>query len=148
MSARPLKQDRSELKEILSDGIDYINGLKAVLVEERDALERRDSTLLESSAKTKETLAKNLAMFDFFRDDIATLAANDNGEISDSWQTFQSIARDCDELNQTNGLIIRSRHQQVLTGLAVLQGRDGSAETYTSSGSAAATAGKRKLTEV
>ncbi|MDH3748939.1 MAG: flagellar protein FlgN [Gammaproteobacteria bacterium] len=148
MTDSPLDKNASELEEVLSDGIEFVHDLKAVLVQEREALERRDTKLLEEAAKTKQTLAKNLAMFDFFRADIETLAENESGPFSDSWTKFQSVARDCDELNRTNGAIIRSRHEQVLAGLSLLQGREQYADTYTSNGAAEGSPGRRKLTEV
>lgn len=142
-----VSEDKSELKEILSNGMEYVQDLKAVLVEEREALERRDTKLLEEAAKSKQTLAKNLAMFDFFRADIKTFAEDESGSILDCWSQFQTVARDCDELNRTNGAIIRSRHEQVLAGLSLLQGRENDANTYTSTGSSAGSSGRRTLTE-
>lgn len=142
-----LIHDEAELKEILSDGVVYINDLKAILVSERDALERRDTAQLEDAAGSKLTVAKNLSMFDFFRTEIEELAANDSGSVSDAWNQFRSIAKECDELNRTNGAIIRARHEQVVTGLSLLQGRDRDAETYSSKGSASAASGRRKITQ-
>lgn len=147
MSALRVTKNTAELKDILSDGLEYITSLKAVLVEERGALENRDTVLLETTSKSKETLAKNLAMFDFFRADIESLATSDDRSIFDAWHNFQSIARDCDALNRTNGAIIRARHDQVLTGLSVLQGRERDSDTYSSSGSTVGSAGRRSLTE-
>jgi flagellar biosynthesis/type III secretory pathway chaperone len=142
-----MKQNESELKEILQDGIEYVTDLKAVLVEEREALERRDTKLIEAAAKSKQTLAKNLSMFDFFRADIQTLAGKGAGQVSDLWGRFITVARACDQLNRTNGAIIRSRQEQVLAGLSLLQGREQDADTYTPTGSAAGSAGRRRLTE-
>jgi len=143
----PTGKDQAELKEILSDGRGYVGDLKEALIEERDALENRDTELLASTAQSKETLARNLAMFDFFRADIENLARQDNGAILDAWNEFQAIARDCDSLNKTNGAIIRARHDQISTGLSLLQGRDQNSNTYTPSGSTAASSGRRSLTE-
>jgi flagellar biosynthesis/type III secretory pathway chaperone len=140
-------KDQTELKEILSDGLGYVGDLKATLIEERGALENRDMSLLEATAQSKQTLAKNLAMFDFFRADIEGFAKKHNGAILDAWNEFQSIARDCDSLNKTNGAIIRARRDQISTGLSLLQGRDTQSDTYTPSGSAAPSTGRRSLTE-
>jgi flagellar biosynthesis/type III secretory pathway chaperone len=143
----PTGKDQAELKEILSDGLGYVGNLKKALIEERDALENRDTELLASTAQSKETLAKNLAMFDFFRTDIENFARHDNGAVLDAWNEFQAIARDCDSLNRTNGAIIRARHDQISTGLSLLQGRDRSSDTYSPSGATAAASGRRSLTE-
>jgi flagellar biosynthesis/type III secretory pathway chaperone len=142
-----LGKDQSELEEILSDGLGYVGDLKSALIEERNALENRDTTILETTAKSKQTLAKNLAMFDFFRADIESLAKERNGSILDDWNKFQTIARDCDAMNKTNGAIIRARYDQLATGLSLLQGRDTNANTYTPSGSTVAATGRRSLTE-
>jgi flagella synthesis protein FlgN len=147
MTASRSPKDRTELKEILIDGIGYVIELEMTLVAERSALESRDMTLLESTAKSKDTLAKNLAMFDFFRADIESLAEQGDGSIRESWHQFQSIARDCDSLNRTNGAIIRARHEQISTGLSLLQGRARNSDTYTPSGSTVASSGRRSLTE-
>lgn len=147
MTANPHAHDKAELAAILSDGFGYLTELKAVLIEERGALEDRDTGLIESTAKSKETLAKNLAMFDFYRAEIESLAAENDSAIADSWNEFQSVARDCDRLNRTNGAIIRARHDQVTTGLSLLQGRERNTDTYTSKGTTRASAGRRSITE-
>lgn len=143
----PSVKDGAELKEILSDGLGYVGALKTVLIEEREALEHRDAALLESTAQSKQTLTKNLAMFDFFRADIESYAREQDGAILEAWNQFASIARDCYKLNKTNGAIIRARYDQVATGLSLLQGRDKNSDTYTPSGSTISASGRRALTE-
>jgi flagellar biosynthesis/type III secretory pathway chaperone len=143
----PSGKDKTELEEILSDALGYVGDLKSALIEEREALENRDTAHLETTAKSKQTLARNLAMFDFFRADIESFAKKQDGSILDAWNEFQAIARDCGSLNKTNGAIIRARHDQLATGLALLQGRDKNSNTYTPSGSTVAPSGRRSLTE-
>jgi flagellar biosynthesis/type III secretory pathway chaperone len=143
----PSVKDGAELKEILSDGLSYVGDLKTALIEERNALEHRDAALLESTAQSKQTLAKNLAMFEFFRADIESYAKEQDGEILEAWNQFVSTARDCDKLNKANGAIIRARYDQVATGLSLLQGRDKNSDTYTPSGSTVTASGRRALTE-
>lgn len=147
MTGTPRAKDKSELEEILSDGLSYVGDLKTALIEERDALESRNTELLETTAQSKQTLAKNLAMFDFFRADIESFANEQDGSTLEAWNEFQSIARDCDELNKTNGAIIRTRYDQLAAGLSLLQGRDRNTDTYTPSGSTAASSGRRSLTQ-
>jgi flagellar biosynthesis/type III secretory pathway chaperone len=142
-----LSKDKSELEEVLTDGLGYVGALKSALIEERNALENRDTTILETTAKSKQTLAKNLAMFDFFRADIESLANEQSGSLLVAWNEFQTIARDCDAMNRTNGAIIRARYDQLATGLSLLQGRDKNSNTYTPSGSTVTSTGRRSLTE-
>jgi flagellar biosynthesis/type III secretory pathway chaperone len=142
-----LSKDESELEEILSDGLGYVGALKSALIEERNALENRDTSSLEKTAQSKQTLAKNLAMFDFFRADIESFANERSGSILDDWNEFQTIARDCDAMNKTNGAIIRARYDQLATGLSLLQGRDKNSNTYTPSGTTVTSTGRRSLTE-
>jgi flagellar biosynthesis/type III secretory pathway chaperone len=146
MSA-PAGKDPAELREILSDGLGYVGDLRKALIDERAALEHRDTAALETTAKSKQTLAKNLAMFDFFRADIEVFAREQNGPVLDAWNEFQSIARDCDTLNKSNGAIIRARYDQLSTGLSLLQGRDRNSGTYSPSGASVDSSGRRSLTE-
>jgi flagellar biosynthesis/type III secretory pathway chaperone len=135
-----------ELEKMLNDGIRCMQGLKSILADERVALERRDAIALESTAKSKEELANKLTGFDRYAADIKNLAGA-TGSLSDRWREFQSIAKDCDLLNRTNGTIIRSRQQQVLAGLSLLRGNGSNDSTYTSTGSAPADVGRRTITE-
>ena len=146
MNDRSASIGQPRLEEILSEAIEHLHGLKAVLTEERGALEHRDSNLLEATAKSKQDIAEKLAVLDKCSADIKSLAGK-TGPLSARWREFQDIARDCDLLNKTNGLIIRSRQQQVLAGLSLLRGSERNDNTYTQAGAATGNIGRRSLTE-
>ena len=44
MTESPQSEGKTELKDILKDGIEYVQDLKTVLVTEREAIERRDTS--------------------------------------------------------------------------------------------------------
>jgi flagellar biosynthesis/type III secretory pathway chaperone len=149
--------ESGELAQILRSGIEWMRGLKDALLDERAALERRDTEALAATARSKEQLARKLLSVDRLSSEIETLGRaadadkrNDGGpdeRLHGLLRTFRTVARDCERLNLTNGTIIRSRQRQVAEGLAVLRGRDRDEDTYTRAGSSAASGTRRVLTE-
>jgi flagellar biosynthesis/type III secretory pathway chaperone len=144
-------EDNAGLEEVLDNGIEWMRSLKAALIDEREALEHRDSDGLVAAARSKEALTAKLRIVDRHRTEIGLLAAQTarggNRAMRERLSTFRQIASDCEHLNRTNGIIIRSRHRQVMDGLAILRGRDHGEDTYTPRGKTAAAVGRRTLTE-
>ena len=139
------------LNEVLENGIEWMRSLKAALLDEREALERRDSEGLVAAARSKEALAAKLLIVDRHRTEIGLLteriAGGENRAMQERLSTFRQIASDCERLNRTNGTIIRSRHRQVMDGLSILRGLDHDEDTYTPRGRTEAAVGRRTLTE-
>jgi flagellar biosynthesis/type III secretory pathway chaperone len=137
---------RTNLEAVLSNGIESMRNLKSLLLEERIALEQLDPDRLAATASSKRDLVAKLAGFIELDTAIAHVPEVP-GPLADHWQKLRQVARECNELNRVNGTIIRSRHQQVLDGLAVLCGKEKLDSTYTASGSASAPNNRRTLTE-
>jgi flagellar biosynthesis/type III secretory pathway chaperone len=151
MSDHDSGRDGAGLGQILDRGIELMHGLKAALLDEREALAQRDAERLQEAAGRKDQLARQLLVVDSHKSEIRALAeqAGDSGKTGfrGRWQQLQDMVRDCERLNRTNGTIIRARRQQVMDGLSVLRGRDHDEDTYTLSGTTASTIGRRTLTE-
>lgn len=146
MSLMSIHDGRANLETVLSDGIASMRSLKSLLLEERTALEQLDPDRLAATASSKQDLVAKLAGFHELETAFANPVAAP-GPLADHWRELRRVARECDELNRVNGTIIRSRHQQVLDGLAVLSGNERRDSTYTASGSASAPTNRRSLTE-
>jgi flagellar biosynthesis/type III secretory pathway chaperone len=144
-------EDSIGLDEVLENGIEWMQSLKAALMDEREALEHRNSERLAAAARTKDALTTKLLIVDRHRTEIGLLAEQvargDNRKMQQRLITFRRIASDCERLNRTNGIIIRARHRQIMDGLSVLRGRDHDEDTYTLRGKAEATGSRRTLTE-
>jgi flagellar biosynthesis/type III secretory pathway chaperone len=140
----------TELQEVLENGLDWMRGMKATLVEERSALESRDSERLAEASTLKEQFAKLLLSVDWQSTEVLLQDQPPNGAgeaVQQHWRAFLEIASDCERLNRTNGAIISARRQQVKDGLAILQGRNHNEDTYSQSGATAAASSRRTLTE-
>jgi flagellar biosynthesis/type III secretory pathway chaperone len=163
MSRRAAAETRQGLQKVLSDSIRCALSLKEILVDEKQALQQRDTVALGENSGLKESCIKKLAALELARGEIsrdAGFAAGlndmpaltqwcDQGDvIAGDWRQFMQIARQCDALNATNGAIIRIRRQQILAGLSLLRGTDANAETYGISGSGTTGFGGRELAEV
>ena len=153
---------RHRIVEILGESVRCALGLKETLVEEREALERRDTLSLNSAAISKTTLISKLATLNQARGEVSERAGfgigtekmealaewcDDDLLVSNCWQHFREIAGECDALNKTNGAIIHVRRQHVLDGLSLLRGKSRDSSTYTSTGSATNGVAGRSLTE-
>jgi flagellar biosynthesis/type III secretory pathway chaperone len=162
MSERSAAVTRERLEKILGESIHCALGLKDILCQERNALREQDTALLGHSASLKETCIDRLASLESARGAVSRDAgfSTDLGDmpaltewcdadsiIANCWQHFTQIARECDALNSTNGAIIRVRRQQILAGLALLSGSDGTEDTYKVSGAGTTGFGGRELAE-
>lgn len=162
MSRASAGETRDRIVKILSDSVTCALGLKETLVEERDALERRDTLSLNTAATSKTTLIHELARLNEARDEISKQAGfgggtgrmddlaewcDDDLRVTHSWKQFREIATECDVLNKTNGAIIHLRRQQVLDGLSILRGNPNETITYSPTGSETTANAGRPLTE-
>jgi len=162
MSNESADETRERIIRILTESVDCVLGLKETLVEERDALERRDTTSLNTAAVSKASLIRKLASLNETRGEISKQAGfgsstetmdelaawcDDDSLVSNCWRHFREIASECDLLNKTNGAIILLRRQQILEGLSLLRGNQSDTSTYTPTGSATNSVAGRQLSE-
>lgn len=132
------------LRENLSESIDHAIDLRTLLTEEREALERKDTMSLTDTAARKQLCINKLEELEKSRaemseacgfgkkpNDIARLAGNYGPDdlLTQSWDRFLDIARECSEVNSGNGAIIRVRQDQIKSAISLL--RDGSTDAGT-----------------
>jgi flagellar biosynthesis/type III secretory pathway chaperone len=154
---------RDRLEQMLRAGVQCAAGLKAVLNTERSALEDQDTDALNSAALHKQSLLTELETHEAARHEICQ--ANGFGSRADSmdeliqwcdaeclilglWDQFVDLAKECSELNFSNGAIINVRRQQISGALAVVRGESRNHETYSQSGRGTSTSGQRVLAEI
>lgn len=147
----------------MSECRDCAADLHQVLIEERSALESRDSGALESTTAEKKHHLNRLEQLDSKRGDLSAkygfgmqmadmpelIAWCDQDQaIAKNWLGFVEIAKDCGSLNMTNGSIIQMRRQQIKQSLSVLRSGSDDRETYGSNGEETSTMGPRTLAEI
>jgi flagellar biosynthesis protein FlgN len=151
VSYRDAGHDPAGLADIIEHGIGCMQALKAALLDERDALAQRDAKRLADAVTSKEQLTRKLLVVERHKAELGRLTAQAPASPASAVRgralELREIARECEQLNQTNGTIIRSRRQHVIDGLSVLRGRDYDEDTYTLSGATATSIGRRSLTE-
>ena len=153
---------RAQIVEILGESVRCALNLKEILVEEREALQKRDTVSLSTAADSKLALVREIADLNQTRDKVSAQAGfgddpdnledladwcDDEMVVSNLWQKLQGIASECDLMNRTNGAIIHLRHQQSLNGLSVLRGGENDAGTYAPTSSATNNFAGRTISE-
>lgn len=156
------EETRVQIANILGESVRCALDLKEILVEERKALQDRDTMSLSTAANSKLALVREIANLNQTRDKVSAQAGFGNSPdymedladwcdddllVTNLWQNLQSIASECDLMNKTNGAIIHLRHQQTLNGLSVLRGSENDAGTYAPAGSATHNLPARTITE-
>jgi len=154
---------RDRLEQLLRAGVDCANGLKEVLNDERTALEDQDTDALNTAAQHKQSFLTQLETLETERREICQTsgfgtAADAMDEllnwcdaelvIRGNWDHFVDIAKECSELNFSNGAIINVRRQQISGALAVIRGDSQNQETYSRSGRDTSSTGQRVLAEI
>ncbi len=162
MSCASPDDTRIRIVKILGDSVRCVHDLKDILVEEREALEQRDTESLNTAASSKLALVSKMAELNKNRGEVSEQAGfgndpdnidaladwcDDDLEITSAWQQLQVIASECDQINRTNGAIIHLRRRQVLDGLSVLRGEQNNDSTYAPAGSATSSAAGRTIVE-
>ncbi|MBT8085340.1 MAG: flagellar protein FlgN [Woeseia sp.] len=135
-SATPTEM-RASLDNVLQAGIDAATTLLDELAAERDALHSQDGDALECAAQQKQICLQEIETREQERKALlakAGFADDRNGmlamiercaagtEIGSQWQRYLAVAEECQQANTTNGAILRLRHQQIASALAVLSG--------------------------
>lgn len=131
MTVGPLPGQRDTLERIVADCIAEATALEIGLAAERRALETHDAAALGEAAEGKRKRVARLENLERER----KAAVESSGEIPEQrqWQRFLAIVGRCNDMNSTNGAIIRLRRQQISAALRVVSGSV--PETYGPSGS-------------
>jgi flagellar biosynthesis/type III secretory pathway chaperone len=144
VSAEAHSQATADLRAMLAAGLDAAGRFEALLAEERQALETRDSAALAALATRKQAAVSELESIEARRVRALKQAAIPNdaagmqrllasADDQQRWQDYLDLAGRCQQANMTNGAVIRLRHQQIADALAVLSGDR--RETYGPNGS-------------
>ena len=160
---RPSPSDaRERIVQILGDSVMHALGLKELLIDEREALERQDADALETTVDGKGRYIDKLQALETDRDSLCEASGfhagpaqmqdmtewcDDNSVVADGWSHLMKVAAECNQLNLANGAIIRLRQQHTEAGIAVLRGRDQDPATYARTGSDSAARLNRTLAE-
>jgi len=133
------------LSENIDESIQNALELRRLLEEEREALERKDTMSLSDTAVQKRQCCNKLDELDKARSDIsksrgfgvnpgeiAKLAArcDDSTLLTQSWNRFLQVARECSDMNSGNGAIIRVRQKQINGAINLLRAGSTDTDTY------------------
>lgn len=155
-------ESRAALTQVIRDCVYHALGLKETLTDERKALEVQDTEALQSSVAGKKRFIGELEMLETKRQEISVASGFGPGpeemhevarwcdedlEIENRWQHFLQIARQCSDMNQTNGTIIHLRRRHTMSALSCLSRGSSDSETYGPGGREVATLLKRTLAE-
>jgi len=166
MTMRRTSQDlKSELQSVVGESVYCALGLKDTLIEERDALQRQDSTAIIDAATRKKTCILKLEELENRRaelseacgysrspGDMQSLARDLDDDASDPvlldcWNHFIDVAHKCFDLNSSNGAIIRVRKTQIMNSLSAIRGGVDDDATYGPGGTEPVTDRARSLAE-
>ena len=154
---------RDRLEQMLRAGVLCAAGLKEVLNTERTALEDQNTDALNSAALNKQSFLTDLETLEATRHEICQASGftAEPGAMDELiqwcdtellilglWDQFVDLAKECSELNFSNGAIINVRRQQISGALAVVRGESRNHETYSQSGRETSTTGQRVLAEI
>ncbi len=160
---RPSPSDaRERIVQILGDSVIHALGLKQLLLDEREALERQDTDGLDRAVDDKGRYIDQLQALENDRGSLCEASGfhagpeqmqdmtewcDENSVVADGWSHLMNVAAECNQLNLANGAIIRLRQQHAEAGLAVIRGRDQDPATYARTGSDSAARLNRTLAE-
>lgn len=162
MSRPSAAATREQIAAVLGESVLHALGLREALLEERHALEQRDTAALAQAVAIKGDCVAKLKKLEEQRAAVCRSAGFDAGpeqmaRISDwcdedslidsGWRQLMEIAAECNTMNLTNGAIIRMRSQMVESNLAVLRGADPTPDTYGRAGQDGAAMHQRSLAE-
>lgn len=163
MGTPEMENCRDRLEQLLRSGVHCATGLKDVLNDERNALEDQDTNALNAAALHKQSFLTELETLEIERREIchnsgfgsAPDAMDELIQWCDTdvlirgyWDNFVDLAKECSELNFSNGAIINVRRQQISGALAVIRGDSRNQETYSRSGRDTGSNSQRVLAEI
>ena len=133
------------LRANLSESLRHASDLRSLLCDEREALTQTDTDALSDTAMQKQICIEQLEALQRSRAQLSEACGygsqpadiaewvrqcDHDDVLSQSWTQFLEIARECSDMNSSNGAIIRVRQAQIKSAISLL--RDGStdADTY------------------
>ncbi|MCP5089575.1 MAG: flagellar protein FlgN [Gammaproteobacteria bacterium] len=146
----------------IGDSVIHAKALKDALEIERKALETQDVDALSAIVHRKTACAEKLKVLDQNRgallqewgfsdgaDPMHDLIqwCDDNDVIGDRWAELMAVAAEGNNLNLTNGAIIRVRQQHFESSLSVLRGVTPGSDTYGRNGEESGDFSRRSLAE-
>lgn len=151
----------ADLEKILHSSLDKAAELKVVLEAERDALASADAEALQEAALEKRRSVQALETLEAARARIVRQAGFDTAPesmadianclpgsgVTDTWNRYLLVAKECSELNARNGAVINMRRSQIHQTLSLLRHGRAESGTYGPAGQAPNTLGSRTLTE-
>lgn len=153
---------RTQIVDLLGDTVLQALGLKAILEDERNALEKQDVEAIEATIQSKSECVEQLQILDRKRERLCKSWGFESGPeqmqqcmdwcddadaINSRWQHLLVIAAEGSALNMTNGAIIRVRQQHFESSLSVLRGVTPGSDTYGRSGAEASDFSSRSIAE-
>ena len=140
---------KAELERIMRESVHCAIGLREVLTAERQALEHQDTGALNQAAIDKGASIGRLEQLETERADLSRSCGfgsapeemkplltwcDEDSVVENIWRHFLEVAMTCNELNATNGSIIRLRRSQILNALAILRGGETEPDLYGNDG--------------
>jgi flagellar biosynthesis/type III secretory pathway chaperone len=124
---------KANLTELLDRQLAALGAVRGALEAERAALESRDAAALLTATGAKSAALDVVARLEAER---GTLAAGpgDADALARRTRALRALTRECRQLNDTNGALIRAQRQRVEGLLQVLTGGAGGQATYQADG--------------
>lgn len=151
--------DNERLADNIDRSIEYASKLKDILINERIALEEKNTLALSKCAIDKKKCVNQLDDLERKRSMLiahekppeygaeSSHFDQDGAEFPASWNHFLDIVRACDVLNAGNGAIILTRQSQIQAAISLLRGGTKTADTYNNTGRNADINSVRSLAE-
>ncbi|KPK38137.1 MAG: hypothetical protein AMJ69_09220 [Gammaproteobacteria bacterium SG8_47] len=133
------------LEQLISQQATLLGELKALLEQEHRALSDQDADELNSVSIAKRDLARSIDILEHKR---LARADAQSSQTSQSWHQMVELARECERLNQVNGLIVHSNQRRIRQALGLLRANISAGETYSADGSTTLDSTSRSLAQV
>lgn len=133
-------------EQLIVEQVTLLTQLKSVLEREHRALSEQNADEVTALAAEKRDLARRIDILEHKRTSAA--GPRKTADASTHWQNLLGLARECEQLNQVNGLIVHSNQLRVRQALGLLRANVTTADTYSADGSAGISARSRSLAQV
>ncbi len=133
-----LENEYQALSDNDTQAIESIAQEKTMLMEQLEDLNKERRTLLEAAG-----LNLNTSGVDDF---LNSSTIPDKPKLKTLWGNISSLSKQCDKQNNINGIIIENNRRHTENALSVLQGKQQTAELYSSKGQSIKMAKNQTLT--
>ena len=153
---------KAALEENLGKSMTSVLDLQEILSEERQALRCNDTMSLNDGAARKRMCVVRLDELDAERTELSKACGfgdtpnavpqlagwcDDGESVLKTWTAFLDVARQCSDMNTTNGAIIRVRQSQVQSAICLLRSGTEDGNTYGPTGQNSKELGTRSLAQ-